>query len=121
MSNLENIIIADALENQSVKKVVNIDGTPVELEITQTQEKGGVSFSSWLLVTKNPTPYAAWQYKQGEIECLIAEWNDSVLFGKDQLKKSIDSIKLLNDKLNGENTQLRKEIANLSQEGNNFT
>ena len=111
-----------SIKTESINKIVNIDGSEVELEITREDNgaTAGMPFAKWLIGAPVVTPLAAWQYKQGEIDCIIEEWNDSVLFGKDQLKKSIDAMTQLNNKLKGENAQLRKEIANLGTKGNNF-
>jgi hypothetical protein len=88
---------------KTTSKILNIDGTPVELEIKENPEykapKVGLSYLEWAAHTPLITPVKAWNFKQGEIECLLEEWNESVLFGKDKLKESIESITKLNNKL----------------------
>ena len=111
-------------QNKITSKIVNIDGTPMKMEIQENAEfkedTPGLSYLEWAAVTPLITPIKAWNYKQGEIQCLLDEWNESVLYGKDKLKESIEAMTKLNNKLKGENAQLRKELAESMESGNNF-
>lgn len=103
-----------------------MNGNPVtvELEVKENpdyaESQKDLTFMDWLTHAPDTTAKNAWEYQQGKIQILLDEWNQSVLYGKDKLKESIESMTKLNNKLKGENQQLRKELAEYTQKGNNF-
>ena len=103
----------------TTSKLVDVNGVPVNLEIKENPDykpaKAGLSYIEFVagISFMALTPKTTWDYKQGEINCLIEEWNESVLYGKDKLKESIEAMTKLNNKLRGENAQLKKELSEL--------
>lgn len=109
------------------KRLVNTNG--MILEVVENAEyddgskpKGIPSFYEWLAAQPiTPTLQQCWAYKSGEILAITEDWEQSVLYGKDQLKRSIDNVVELNKDLEarikvleGQNAQLLKEIDSLS-------
>ena len=102
-----------------------VDANGIQLEVVENAEykenPNEVSFYDWVAKQPTlPTAQMAWSYKCGEILAITQDWEESVLFGKERLKDTIDSVTELNNeltkkvaRLEGENTQLRKEIDEL--------
>ena len=117
-----------SLDNpENKKRLVNTNGMILEVVENAnyddgSQIKGMPSFYEWLgSYPVLPTLQQCWAYKSGEILAITEDWEQSVLFGKEQLKTAIDSVLELNKDLEarikvleGQNAQLLKEIDSLS-------
>jgi len=115
---------------ENKRKLVDANGMTLEVveNADYKENPTTVSFYDWVAKCPVlPTAQQAWTYKQGEILAIMEDWENSVLFGKDELKKSIDNVVLLNEnltkqvaKLEGEKTQLLKEIDDLGNPVQDF-
>lgn len=98
------------------KKIIKSNG--IELEVIENEhyeapEKKVLSYFEWVTKSLDTSSKAAWDYKQGEINQLISEWNQSVCYGKDKLKETIDSLIKFNTALKASNKELRQRLAKL--------
>lgn len=55
-------------------------------------KKFNPSFIEWAGSTQDASARAAWAFKENQIKTILDEWNDSVMYGRDQLKQTIDDL-----------------------------
>lgn len=76
-----------------------------------------LTYEKWLLTTMDPSPRAAWDHQAKVITSLKEDWDKAVYTANEALVQAIqsqnialeESQKYIN-KLQGENSQLRKEL-----------
>jgi hypothetical protein len=100
-------------------EIIKEDGFDIEITTNEPgKEIKVLSFYDWMAQAIDPSAQAAWNYKQNEIIELINEWNDSVMYGKDKLKDTIDKITKFNTVLKADNKRLREELKAMDGEEN---
>ena len=112
---MSNLIDINNPKNE--KKLIKTNGVNLEvIENKEYKENKAITFFDWVANTLDHSAQAAWNFKQGEINALIQDWNYSVCWGKDKLKETIDSVTLLNKHLQEKIKKLQVENEHLKQE-----